>query len=242
MTIKDATATAAIPAMIETSALADVLDQLGFPNQVVARSIVAMTPANSFSGTAACVAFSPLDGGVSATASPNDDFSSIDALARDGVVLVLHVESAIAGAVMGGFMGREYKRRGAAAAITNGVVRDVTELGTLGLPVFASGACPTNGARRLKVKAVGTSVVLPGVDNAGVAVASGDFIVGDSDGIVVIPGDIAAEVIQAAIRVSEVERLVRLLMDAGVPRIEALAAHDRFGHVSSLRERLARAR
>ena len=240
MTTKDTTAPAT--AAIETSALADVLDQLGYPNQVLSRSIVAMTPANSFSGRAACVAFSPIDAGVSASASPTDDFSSIDALARDGVVLVLHVESAIAGAVMGGFMGREYKRRGAVAAITNGVVRDVAELGTIGMPVFASGACPTNGARRLKVQGVGTSVVLPGVDKAGVAVATGDFIVGDSDGIIVIPGDIAAEVIEATIRVSEVEQLVRQSMDAGVSRIQALTTHDRFGHISLLRGCLAKAR
>ncbi len=159
---------------IETSALADVMDQIGLPDQVVAREIRAMTPSSTFHGRAACVRFAPLDGGKSATASPKDDFSAIDALAREGVVIVMQVDGAFAGAVLGGFMTREYARRGAAAVLTNGVIRDVTELGTLGLPCSPPARAPINGAQRLHRAAIDTTV-LRGANGNDVVVDAGDM-------------------------------------------------------------------
>lgn len=226
------------PANVETSALVDVLDQIGMPNQVVAGAIRAMTPTMNFLGVAACVKFAPLDGGCSATQSPKDDFSAIDALAKPGVVLVMHVDGPAVGAVLGGFMTREYRRRGAAGVVTNSVIRDVTELSTLGLAVCAAGASPINGARRLRVEALQAPLSLPGANGTDVLVRPGDTIVGDADGVVVVPHEHAQDILAAARQVSTVEQAVARDMNGGMPRVQALAANDRFGHLAALREKL----
>ena len=73
------------------------------------------------------------------------------------------------------------RNRGAAGFVTDGLVRDLDDLETVGLPIFAMGVTP-NSPQRRGPGSVGLPIVC-----GGVTVASGDVVVGDRDGVVVVP-------------------------------------------------------
>jgi regulator of RNase E activity RraA len=95
-------------------------------------------------------------------------------------------------AVAGGNVCRVAQRRGVAGFVVDGVIRDVAEARDNGFPVFARGVIPIPGAK----DAVG---VLNGpVRCGGVAVAPGDLVVADEEGIVVVPAERAEAVLRQA--------------------------------------------
>jgi 4-hydroxy-4-methyl-2-oxoglutarate aldolase len=73
------------------------------------------------------------------------------------------------------------KNRGAAGLVTDGLIRDRTDVEALQLPVFAMGVTPNSPHS----KGPGT-VGLP-VTCGGRTIASGDIVVGDRDGVVTVP-------------------------------------------------------
>jgi regulator of RNase E activity RraA len=82
---------------------------------------------------------------------------------------------------------------GARGVVTDGLVRDVRQIVELGFPVFASGSSPLDTLGRAEVVGIGESVRC-----GGVPVARGDLVLGDDDGVVVVPyaaaGDVTARV------------------------------------------------
>ncbi|WP_328900737.1 RraA family protein [Streptomyces sp. NBC_00441] len=95
-------------------------------------------------------------------------------------------------ALAGGNVCAVAQRRGIAAFVTNGVIRDLAEVRELGFPVFATGVVPFPGTK----KAV-TPLNEP-VRCGGVMVCAGDVVVADEEGIVVTPALSADEVLAAA--------------------------------------------
>jgi regulator of RNase E activity RraA len=222
---------------LETSALSDVLEGLGFPRQVLHESLRPLTGQPRLVGRAACASFKAKDPNAPAAKS-GDYFATVDELAGPGRVLVLGIAASAPGAAIGGFMGREYQRRGAGGVLTNGAIRDAAELEGLGFPVFGAGVTPRNGARNLEVESVGEPVTLPASIGGEVIVAPGDCIVADPDGIVVVPSRIAEVIVQATSKLAEMERLIAQAMAGGMTRIEAMRAHNRFAHLPALRAEL----
>jgi regulator of RNase E activity RraA len=112
-------------------------------------------------------------------------------------------------AYCGEVMATMAQRLGAAGYVTDGSVRDVAEVRALGLPYFASGICVSHG--NFSVEAVGEPVELDGQ-----AVATGDLLHGDANGIVVVPRAVLAELPGAVerIRTSEGELLAYARSDA----------------------------
>ena len=84
-------------------------------------------------------------------------------------------------ALAGGNVCAVAQRNGIAAFVLDGVVRDLAEIRDLKFPVFAKGVIPKPGTKKL-VGALGESVMC-----GGVMVAPGDMVVGDEEGIVVVP-------------------------------------------------------
>jgi 4-hydroxy-4-methyl-2-oxoglutarate aldolase len=62
----------------------------------------------------------------------------------------------------------------------------------------------------------------------GVAVAPGDYVIGDIDGIVIIPGAVAAEVVAEVETVMQTENRVRAAILSGVDPREAYLRHGKF--------------
>ncbi|MFF3174552.1 RraA family protein [Streptomyces sp. NPDC057900] len=85
-------------------------------------------------------------------------------------------------ALAGGNVCAVARRRGIAAFVTDGVIRDLAEVREMGFPVFARGVIPIPGTK----KAV-TPLNEP-VRCGGVTVHAGDIVVADEEGVVVTPG------------------------------------------------------
>ena len=91
------------------------------------------------------------------------------------------------------------RNRGVAGLVTDGLVRDLDDLEAVGLPVFALGVTP-NSPQRRGPGSVGLPIVC-----GGVAIASGDIVVGDRDGVVVIPRGRIDETLENLERVKAAE-------------------------------------
>lgn len=102
--------------------------------------------------------------------------------------------------------------RGCAAFVTDGAVRDSGPISTIGLPVFVATTTPTTNLALHHA----IDVQVP-IGCGGVAVYPGDVLVGDSDGVVVIPRHLAAEVAHDAVEQEELEAFLRARVAAGAP-------------------------
>lgn len=85
------------------------------------------------------------------------------------------------------------RARGAAGAVMDGCVRDIKAIRQMGFPVFHGGIAPLDTKGRAKVMAIDVPI-----ECAGVAVASGDLVFGDADGLVVIPQAVERQVLDLA--------------------------------------------
>lgn len=113
-------------------------------------------------------------------------------LAKPGDVVVINGGADESRAVLGEIVAGEAKTRGVAGFVVDGAVRDADGLADLQLPVFARGVTPAGPYK------AGPSAVLEPIAVGGVVVAPGDIVVGDGDGVVVVPLARAAEVLAAA--------------------------------------------
>ncbi len=111
--------------------------------------------------------------------------------ARPGSVIVVE-SGALDYALAGGNVCAVAQRRGVAAFVADGLIRDLGEVRELGFPVVARGVIPIPGAK----EALGThgAEVLCG----GVRVAAGDLVVADEEGVVVVPAADRERVLEAA--------------------------------------------
>ncbi|MEM9475223.1 MAG: ribonuclease activity regulator RraA [Pseudomonadota bacterium] len=103
-------------------------------------------------------------------------------------------------------------RKGVAAIVTDAGIADTADVAATGLPVFCQGSAPIPGpARRL----VG-DLQRP-VDCMGVTVCPGDVLVGDENGVAVIPRAMLAEVVAAAEEKEHLEKFLLERLKAGAP-------------------------
>ena len=112
---------------------------------------------------------------------------------------------------------------GAVALVTDGLVRDFDGIVEVGLPVFCAGLTP-NSPYGKGPGTVGAPVVI-----GGVSVSSGDVILGDRDGVVVVPFDRLDAVIAEVARVGELEAALDARVAEGLtapPSIVDLVASD----------------
>ena len=123
--------------------------------------------------------------------SPADQLALVGALAyaEPGDVLVVGTEGYLGTAVIGDLMAGMLLNSGAAALVTDGAVRDTPGIIGVGLPVYCAGVSP-NSPQRNGPGSVGLAISI-----GGVTVNPGDVVVGDGDGVVVVPQDALEDVI-----------------------------------------------
>ena len=98
--------------------------------------------------------------------------------------------------------------------------RDLWALNQLDFPVFGIGASPADSKGRLDVVAIREPILLDRV-----LTKQGDYLLGDCDGVVIIPQEIAATIIAAAKEKVAGENTVRDELAAGVPVSEVFRKH-----------------
>ncbi|HRD75957.1 MAG TPA: RraA family protein [Hyphomicrobiaceae bacterium] len=126
---------------------------------------------------------------VTCETGPNDNLAILGALAvaKAGDVIVAATEGFAHSAVVGDNVALMAKRKGIAGIVVDGMMRDLVGLLPVGLPLFCRGITP-NSCVRSGPGRVGLPIVA-----GGVAIRSGDIVIGDRDGVVVIPqAEIAA--------------------------------------------------
>jgi len=108
-------------------------------------------------------------------------------------VYVMTIEDGADIAGMGGLMGTAMAARDFSGAVIDGGVRDTAYLQKIGFPVYATGIVPSTSIHHYRFAASNVAVVCDGV-----RVNPGDIVVADSDGVVVVPKDHAAEILPVA--------------------------------------------
>ena len=129
-----------------------------------------------------------------------------------GYVLVQDCRGEKSVASIGSILATRLKVRGAAGMVSDGPIRDSGVITAMGFPVFCAGAsAPLN-----LVKHHSIDMNVP-IGCGGVAVFPDDIIVGDVDGVVVIPRHLAVEVAAYAAEQEQLEDFITKLIQEGSP-------------------------
>ncbi|MPZ92199.1 MAG: hypothetical protein GEU68_11290 [Actinobacteria bacterium] len=124
--------------------------------------------------------------------------------APPGAVLVIDAEAHLGRAVWGFVLTVAALKRRLAGAVIDGAVRDIDAIRDLGWPLYARGVCPLGPHKGFEGR-VGDAVQC-----GGVIVAPGDVVVGDADGVAIVPAERATQVFaRASARMAEEADWVR---------------------------------
>ncbi len=114
-------------------------------------------------------------------------------VAQPGDVIVVDTSGSNASAALGDLVSTKARHRGIAGFIVDGLIRDLPGIRALGdFPVFARGTTPVGPLHR------GPGEINYPISAGGVVVNPGDVIVGDATGVVVVPREIADELLVTA--------------------------------------------
>jgi 4-hydroxy-4-methyl-2-oxoglutarate aldolase len=203
---------------VYTAALTDVLDGLDRRHQTLPPEIVALASGARVAGPAFTV-----EGQTNHSIDPEASIRRI--LEMLGSVPAGHVAVYQAGdatcAHFGELSATSLQAHGVAGVVINGGCRDVDLIRSSGLPVFARYRTPQDAVSRWEVLAWGHEIEIERV-----IVATGDYVVGDADGVAVIPRDLIETVLQEAEELVGTENLIR---DAVRDGLKPLAAYEQFG-------------
>jgi 4-hydroxy-4-methyl-2-oxoglutarate aldolase len=204
-------------ARLHPAVVADCLDRKRLRNQVLAPHIRPIAPAMRIAGFAATVHCIE----VNAVPESRDDWyrnelASVDALGPGDVVVV----STCRGSYWGELLATASHHRGAHGAVLDAYTRDTLALIEMGFPTFAAGIHCADSLGRIDVDEVGVPVLC-----GGVRVEPGDLVLGDHDGVVVVPAAVGEEIVMLAEKKLSDENLVRAKLAEGMPASEAFRTY-----------------
>jgi len=143
--------------------------------------------------------------------------------ADPGSVLVYVLENGLEIAGMGNLMATTAKVRGLEGAVIDGAARDVEEVARIGFPIYSRAISPATSVGRYVSVAKQIPVVC-----AGVVVRPGDYIVGDSDGVVVVPKEAAARVVELIAQYDDKESKMIPIIEREKSMLKALEIYNRY--------------
>ena len=128
---------------------------------------------------------------ITCETGPADNLAMMAAIhfAQPGDVVMVAADSFTATCVSGDLLLGMAQNQGVIAVVTDGLLRDLEGVIGVGLPSFSRGITPNSCARN------GPGTVGLPITIGGVAVSPGDLVLGDDDGVVVIPQDRAKQVL-----------------------------------------------
>ncbi len=131
-------------------------------------------------------------------------------LLAPGEILVVDGRGHTETAVWGGIMTRAAMAQGVGGLVLDGAVRDAAEIRELDFATFAAGICPAGPSK-------GFGGIIDGpISCAGCPVRPGDIVIGDDDGVAVIPLERQAEILQAALERIEQEQEINSDTRSGI--------------------------
>jgi len=198
-----------------TGVLSDVLDTVGYRDQIVDLDLTHVVPDGRVVGhaqtaRAVCVSEPP--------AEPYKHLlTAIDATVA-GMVLVVGADATSRSALFGGLLATAVRAAGGEGVVVDGYARDVHEIRAIGLPTMVRGFRPLDSYGRDEVVEVSTPVTI-----GGVVIRQGDLIFGDADGLVVVPAEVEADVIDKAFAKVDAEGVMRSALSGGMTVSDAFA-------------------
>ena len=208
-------------AQVYTAALADVLDARGHREQTLPPEIRPLERGMRVAGQAYTVRGAP---------ATNADEASYDAAIRKVLAMLGDVPSGHVAvyacdqdvsAHLGELSVTSLKARGVAGCVLDGGCRDVGFILDEGFPVFARYVTPEDSTWRWELEATQVPIRI-----GRVLVEPGDWVVGDDDGVVVVPQSLAEDVLAEAEQKAATESDIRAMVRDGVPPLEA---YEQFG-------------
>ncbi len=128
---------------------------------------------------------------------------------RPGDVLVIDAKAVTSRACWGGLQTFAASRRGVVGIVIDGAIRDASDVSKYGVPVHCRGTSPAGPN-----KGWGGGVNVP-ISCGGVSVDPGDVVVGDADGVVIVPRELATMIADRAHAKLETERAWFARVEAG---------------------------
>jgi 4-hydroxy-4-methyl-2-oxoglutarate aldolase len=203
---------------VYTAVLADILDDRGRRDQTLPPEIRPLAPGTRLAGQAFTVEGRPSDHG-------DWDGSIRKTLAMLGSVPAGHVAlyqcNHTRSAHFGELSATSLATRGVAGCVIDGGCRDTRFILDEGFPVFARHVTPEDCTWRWEVTATQVPIQI-----GAVTIEPGDWVVGDDDGVVVVPHALAPEVLAEAETKASTESTIRAAVRDGVTPLEA---YERFG-------------
>ncbi|MCH2058743.1 MAG: RraA family protein [Thalassotalea sp.] len=209
-----------------TGVVGDVMDSLGYQHQFLPPQVRALQPEKLLIGRAMTV----LEADVFHHTNGKSDqpvmdrafgvmFDALDDLKEDEIYICSG--SSPRYALWGELMSTKAKQLGAVGAIVNGYHRDTKGILALNFPTFSFGAYAQDQGPRGKVIAWRVPIEIEGV-----RINDGDILIGDIDGVCVIPKQIEQEVFIKSLEKASTEKLVQKSLQEGMSTVDAW---DQFG-------------
>jgi regulator of RNase E activity RraA len=209
-------------ARIPTAVVTDVMDQLGLLRQTLPAAIQPLAPAMRLAGYAFTAR------GRARRSSPREHDATLRQFLRmlgavpGDSVLVLAANDAAA-AHFGELSAEALRRRRVRGAVIDGATRDAATILRLGFPTFVRYRTPQDSVPRWRVADWGRPVTI-----GGIRVALGDMVVGDLDGVAIVPRRAAHEVLARCERLVGTENKVRTAVRRGMSPMDAYEKYGAF--------------
>jgi 4-hydroxy-4-methyl-2-oxoglutarate aldolase len=202
-----------------SGAVFDVLREMGLPNQALPTTIRPLDPKMKLAGPVFTAS-----GRVMEISEDESLLRWCDLLSQapaDHVVVCQPNDSSLAH--MGELSAETLKFRNIRGYIVDGGCRDLSFILSLGFPVFCRYATPADIAGKWSVETLGEPIKI-----GHLTIHSGDYIMGDMDGTVLIPKALVKDCIDRVEKVINTESLVRQAILSGVDPKEAFLKYGRF--------------
>ena len=203
---------------LTSALLGDILDRFDRPHQFLPAGIGPVSPAMVIAGKVMTVL-----GADIGPEHPFDPqlpygllFEALDSLTANEVFVCTGGSPRYA--IWGGLMSTRAQQLEAAGAVVNGCYRDTAEILELQFPTFGRMAYSPDQQSRGKIIDYRCPIAIGEVD-----IDNGDYIFGDRDGIVIIPGAIAQEVFLSALEKARTENRIRVSLAQGMSATEAFS-------------------
>jgi 4-hydroxy-4-methyl-2-oxoglutarate aldolase len=203
-----------------TAVVGDVLDKMGWRRQFLPQAIGPLRPDMKLVGRAMTVLEADVfdessrSSGAAVAKPFGLMFEALDDLRPNEVYVA--TGGSFRYALWGELMSTRARYLSAAGAVLNGFVRDASGIEALGFPTFCRGLYAQDQGPRGKVIDFRVSVEIEGV-----RIAPGDLMFGDREGVLVIPAEVEAEAIEAALEKASTENRVAIAIRGGLSAREA---------------------
>jgi regulator of RNase E activity RraA len=203
-----------------TGAVSDVLDGLGLRRQALPHYIMPLALDMVVAGPAFTGQGYPVE---DITNDDSDRRIQMLESIKPGTISVWSSAGHFASAHWGEIMSNAARERGCTGAVVDGGLRDTRFVLQMGFPVFCRFRCPASSIGRWEIREwmipirIGDTVVNPD-----------DFVLGDCDGVVVIPKALAVEVLLKTEEIVRRENAMRADLERGIPVSEVYKKHGKF--------------